>query len=607
VKGKQLAKKFLSKRNLEFLLYDVFDVTGLTQFEYYRDHDRETFDIILNTALDMAENLFYPALEDMDRNPPELADGSVKVHPAVRTILKELGEGGWIGSIFPSEIGGSQFPIMIDNICGFIFAAANYPASVYPALNKGAAGLIISFGSRELIETFVPRLLSGEWQGTMAMTEPQAGSSLADIKTEAVPEAEGSYKIRGRKIFISAGDHDAVDNIVHLMLARIKGAPVGVKGISLFAVPQKRINTDGNLVFNDIITSEIYHKLGYRGAPSTGLSIGEENDCRGFLIGEPHSGLRYMFQMMNETRLGVGSWAAAIASAAYFAALEYTRERPQGRILSKKDPAMPQVPIIEHPDIKRMLLFQRAVVEGSLSLIIQCSRYADLAKVLTGIEKEKNSLLLDILTPVAKSYPSEMGILSVSHSLQCLGGYGYCDDFPVEQYYRDIRIHPIHEGTTGIHGLDLLSRKVVMQDGRAFKLFISEVRDSIEHAEKFEELKSYANQLELALGNLEKDTNHLIGLSSSHGPERFIADASIYLEYFGVITIAWQWLLQGTAALHALHALHENASGADFYKAKIYTCRFFFEYELHRSLYLSTTLMNSSGLTNEDKELLFNE
>ncbi|MCX6065140.1 MAG: acyl-CoA dehydrogenase, partial [Chloroflexi bacterium] len=393
-----------------------------------------------------------------------------------------------------------------------------------------------------------------------------------------------------------AGEHDGVDNIIHLMLAKIPGGPPGVKGISLFVVPKKRIE-NGKLVSNDVAASEVYHKMGYRGAPILGLSIGENNDCRGYLVGEPHQGLRYMFQMMNEARLGVGMGAAAIASAAYYTALDYTRQRLQGRKPTEKDPSKPQTPIIEHADVKRMLLFQKAVVKGSLSLLMQCSYYADLVKVLPdGDEKRRYELLLDLLTPIAKTYPSEMGIQSVSQSLQCLGGYGYCDDFPVEQYYRDARIHPIHEGTTGIHGMDLLGRKVTIKDGAAFQLYLAEIRQTLERARAISTFQPLANQLEAALTSLEQVTTHLIGLSQSAGTEHFLADATLYLELFGVITMAWQWLIQGLSA-HA--ALEKSPAETDFYQGKLHTLRYFFRYELPKTLALTSILMDTSSLTVE--------
>ncbi len=589
--------KFVSERNLKFLLYEVFDAASLTKFDYYSQHNQKMFDMILDAALKLAKDLLRPNLQDMDKNPPELADSQVKVHPMVRSFMKECGQGGWIGATFPNDLDGEQIPLIISGCCRFIFAGANYSASVYPELTTGAAHLITSFGDESLVQTYVPKMFMGQWQGTMALTEPQAGSSLADITSSAQPTEHGYYNIRGQKIFISAGDHDAVENVVHLMLARIEGAPQGVKGISLFVVPKKRIGKDGQLVSNDVVVSQIYHKLGYRGAPITELSIGEKNDCRGWLVGEPHKGLFCMFQMMNESRLGVGTGAAAIASAAYYAALEYAGERPQGRNLLQKDPAMPQVPIIEHADVKRMLLFQRAVVEGSLSLLMQCYMYADMETVTDGYEKEKNSLLLDILTPVAKSYPSEMGILSVSQGLQCFGGYGYCDDFPLEQYYRDARIHPIHEGTTGIQGMDLLGRKVMMDNGKALIFYYEEVQKTIEDALKFCVLEPYVNSLRKALSTLKQATSYLEKIAQKQGPEVFLADATLYLEFFGITAVAWQWLLQAVYVQRALKKNNISKAEFNFYIGKFCTFQYFFAYELPKTGGLGERLMNADGLT----------
>ena len=599
-----MAERFVSERNLKFMLYEVFDLEDFTRYEYFQEHDKEIFDMVLETALKIGKDLLQPALGEMDKNPPEFVDGQVKVHPMVRTFMKECGEGGWIAAGAPFELGGQQLPLMLLAAFRFILSAANYSASVYPLLTTGAAHLIESFGAQEMIQTYLPKMYSGDWQGTMALTETQAGSSLADITTLAEPTDRGDYKIRGQKIFISAGEHDGVENVIHLMLAKIKGAPAGVKGISLFVVPNKRIEGDGQLVPNDVNVAGIYHKLGYRGSPITQLSLGERDDCRGYLVGEPHKGLSYMFQMMNEARIDVGLSAAAIASAAYYAALEYTRERPQGRRLSEKDPNLPPVPIIEHPDVKRMLLCQRAIVEGSLSLIFQCCEYADMARLSKGEEKERFSLLLDLLTPAAKTYPSEMGILSVSQGLQCLGGYGYCDEFPLEQFYRDARIHPIHEGTTGIQGLDLLGRKVIMKDGRALALFFEEVGRTLGAAEKIHVLQPYARRLREACAKLEEVTSHLVGIALKKDVERFLADATLYLEFFGIICVAWQWLLQ---ALSIQKALEGDLSDREtlFYKGKFYTFRFFFHYELPKIEGLARRLLESDGLTVEMKEPFF--
>ena len=598
--------KFLSKRNLAFLLYEVFDAEQLLSYPYYGDHNRKTFDMVLDAAVKLAQKLLYPTLAEMDRNPPTLSGGKVAVHPSVSALLKACGEGGWIASGFPIEHGGEQLPVIVNVMVRYVFAAANYSASVYPGLCAGAAHLITSFGSQDLQDRFVPNMLDGRWQGTMALTEPQAGSSLTDINTTAVPAENGFYRMQGQKIFISAGDHDGAENVIHLMLAKIEGAPPGVKGISLFVVPQQRLAPDGHLIPNDITVSQIFHKLGYRGAPITELSIGEKNDCHGYLIGEPHRGLTYMFQMMNEARIDVGIGAAGIASAAYYAALEYATQRPQGRKVTAKDPALPQIPIIEHADVKRMLLFQRAIVEGSLALLLQCCLYDDLRRVTTGRQQEEYGLLLDILTPVAKSYPSEMGILAASQALQCFGGYGYCEDFPVEQYYRDIRIHAIHEGTTGIQAMDLLGRKVLMHDGRATMLLMAQVNQTVTAAREVAPLAPYADQLDQAVARLQQVTMHLIGIAQAQGPEFYLADATLYLELFGLVTIAWQWLRQALVAAEQVTRQPSRADNA-FYQGKLYTCQYFFGYELPKSLGLAERLLNQDGLTVEMDTTSFND
>jgi butyryl-CoA dehydrogenase len=350
----------------------------------------------------------------------------------------------------------------------------------------------------------------------------------------------------------------------------------------------------------------IYHKLGYRGTPLTQLSLGENDDCRGYLVGEPHQGLSYMFQMMNEARIDVGLGAAGIASAAYYASLEYSRERLQGRKVSEKDPNLPPVPIIEHPDIKRMLLFQRAITEGSLSLLLQCSRYVDLMRVAEGEEKEDYHLLLDLLTPIAKSYPSEMGILSISQGLQCLGGYGYCDEFPLELFYRDARIHPIHEGTTGIQGLDLLGRKVIMKEGKAFFLFLKEVQKSIALANEIPALKGYIQRMEKALESLIEVTGRLVTIAQSGKSELFLADATLYLELFGIVAVAWQWLLQGISIQKAFDGSLTDMESR-FYHGKFYTMRFFFHYELPKIQGLLNRLSEGDGLTVTMEEALFKD
>jgi len=588
--------KYLSEQNIKFLLYEVFNLESLKQFGLYKKHNRKMYDMVLDATFKLAKDLMWPILEEMDREAPFLEDGTVKVHSAVRDIMRECGEGGWIAAGFPEEFDGAQFPVLFNSVCRFIFWAANYSAGVYPDLTAGAARLISSFGDQKLIDTYLSPMLNGEWQGTMALTEPQAGSSLGDIATTAYPAEDGTYRISGSKIFISAGDHNGVDNVVHLLLGKIDGSPQGVKGVSLFVVPKLRPDENGKLVFNDVTVSQVYHKLGYRGCPITELSLGEKEDCHGFLVGEPNRGLACMFQMMNEARIGVGLGATAIASAAYYASLNYAKQREQGRTLNDKSPDRPQTPIINHADVKRMLLFQKSVVEGSLSLLLQASLYADLETALSGEEREKWALILDLLTPIAKSYPSEMGILSVSQGLQCLGGYGYCDDFPLEQYYRDVRIHPIHEGTTGIQGQDLLGRKVMMKDGKAFDLLVEEIQETITVAAGIEELSSLSQQLSHAMEILVDVTGFLKNLAAEAGKETFLADATLYLDLFSIVAIAWQWLKQSIAASKGL-AAGSSKSALRFYEGKLATAQYFFKYELPKILGLQNSLQSSNRVT----------
>jgi alkylation response protein AidB-like acyl-CoA dehydrogenase len=485
-------------------------------------------------------------------------------------------------------------PATITGLVGFIVMAANN-GMMLMGLTTGAARLITNFATRELNDKFVPNMLSGKWQGTMCLTEPQAGSSLSDITTTAEPLEDGTYKIRGQKVFISGGDHDACDNIIHLLIGRIKGAAAGTKGISLFIVPKTRLDgTD-----NDITSTGIYHKLGQKGVPAMHLSFGDKNDDSiGYLVGEPNRGLSYMFQMMNEARIGVGLTGASIATAAYYAALEYAKERPQSRRLNSKGALdSPQIPIIQHPDVKRMLLFQKAAVEGSLSLLVEAAKLGDLAHVSEGEDKERYHLLLELLTPIAKTYPTEVGMRVTSDALQCFGGYGFTEDFPAEQYYRDIRITPIYEGTTGIQSQDLLGRKVMMGGGKAMKILAEEIGKTIMEALNYDELKKYAMMLKAEGEQLQRVTMHLLGIAGTGDVERFLSDATLYMEMFSLNVVAWQWLKQGIVAKQKSLMASADSDDAIFYESKIHTMKFFFHYEVPKTQNLTTRLMDEEVLT----------
>lgn len=591
---------FYSKKNLRFLLNQVHEVNQLSQYPLYQHHDKETFELFLDATEDVAKEYFFPIFTEMDRDEPQLVDGRIRVHPNMREIMNVMGEGGWISCAAPIEYGGNLLPVTVMYAASFVMGCANYSVTAFPFLSMGAAGLILSFGTEEQKQKYVPSIFDGKWQGTMALTEPEAGSSLTDVVSTAKPIGAGKYKMNGQKIFISCGDHDAVDNVVHLMLARIEGAPAGIKGISLFIVPRERVDENGNLTSNDVLTAGLYHKMGYKGAPIAHLSFGENDNCIGELVGEANKGLSYMFQMMNEARISVGLHATSISTAAYYASLQYTRERHQGRSVTAKDPALPPVPIVQHADVRRLLLAQKSFVEGALSLELQCSMYEDLIRVHEGEEKEKYKLLLDTLTPIAKSYPSETGCVSTSWALQCLGGYGFTKDFPLEQYYREVRIHPIHEGTTAIHGMDLLGRKIMAKNGQAVMYLAQEILKEITTAKKDPETSYYAEQLEKSLGVVQNTTMHLFGVAQKEGPIEFLSDATLYLEMLGIVAMSWQWLKIANVAKKEI-----TANGPDkFMQSKITCLKYFYEYELIKVGYLSKRLCNLTRITttlNEDE------
>ncbi|MFK7905540.1 MAG: acyl-CoA dehydrogenase family protein, partial [Chitinophagales bacterium] len=493
-----MANQYIDLNTLRFQLYDVHQVEKLLSYERFQDHDRQSMDIFLDAVKDFSDKEAFPYFREMDEKPVVYKDGKVMVHPQIETIMKKCGEMGLIGADFDYDEGGVQLPGTVSNAAYFILDAANNNISGYPGLTLGAAKLILSYGSDSLKEKYVPNMLSGKWGGTMCLTEPQAGSSLSDITTSASPNEDGSYKIKGQKIFISGGDNQFTENFVHLVLARIEGAPAGTKGISLFVVPKKRLLEDNSLESNDVLTAGDFQKLGQRGYATVHLVFGENDNCNGWLIGEAHKGLKCMFQMMNGARISVGRHGAGIATAAYHASLQYAQERPQGRPLSnggKKDLTQGQTLIIKHPDVRRMLMLQKAVSEACLSIVLQSSIYHDLETVSEGADKAHYNLLLEMLTPITKTYPSEMGRVSVNNGVQVLGGYGFCSEFVLQQYYRDIRIMAIYEGTTGIQSLDLLGRKVVGQNGKGLKVFSKEIQATIEAASNFDDLKPYGDVL----------------------------------------------------------------------------------------------------------------
>ena len=603
-----MAEKTFSRRNLDFTLFEVLQVSELIQYDYFKAHDTETFGFTLDIASDIARQIMAPAFTDSDRKQPDLENGQVKVHASIHAFIKAFSEAGLMAAPFSEEWGGMQLPKVIAAAAEFIMGSAHNSMVMYSDLTKGAANLIYTFGNAEQKAVFLPKMLSGEWMGTMCLTEVQAGSSLSDVATSASPQADGTYLIKGQKIFISAGDQDVTDNIVHLVLARIDGAPKGTKGISLFIVPKKRINPEGVLQPNDVDSIGIYHKMGQKATPAMHLEFGGKNDCVGYLLGEINRGLPQMFLMMNGARLGVGMGGIHIASAAYYASLQYAQERPQGRRLNEKQALVEPVCIIQHPDVRRMLFLQKAIVEGGLSLILQCYQYLDLEKVHADQPeiKQHYNQLLELLTPVAKTYGAEMGFIAVNQGLQVLGGYGYTEDFPLEQLARDVRIMSLYEGTTGIQAQALLGRQVVGNQGKSLVKWFEEVAKTVHEAEHSATLSTYWNDLMAAMRNFQEVTNQQFKNAAHGDMEVLLADANLYMEAFGTLNVAWQWLQHGIAAEKALNNAEIQGEDRVFYQSKIETLRFYFHYELPRVQGLFHRLMDTTRLTifDADAEVL---
>lgn len=566
--------KVICSETLDFFLFDVFDANQVLEFDRFKEYDNTSIELFFQSIRDIAENELLPIYSKMDKEKAYFKDGKVHVLPELGKAVRAIADSGIIGAMDSFENGGIQLPYCITNTALSILYAANPNATPYATLTQGAANLISAFGSQELKDKYLEKMFSWEWQGTMALTEPEAGSSLAHIISEATLLDDGNYNIKGQKIYISAGDHDQTENIIHLLLARIKGAPKGTKGISLFVVP-KFLPEDEVLKDNDVLTAGIYGKMGQKGYTAAHLMFGEHAKCKGYLVGEANKGLNYMFQMMNEARIGTGTLAMATASAAYHCSLKYAKERIQGSHPDKKGT---QVPIIEHADVRRMLLSQKAFVEGSIGLITYCSLLKDISEFGPTENRKNAHLLLELLTPVVKSYCAEQGFQSVNLAMQVLGGAGYTDDFPIEQYLRDTRVNSIYEGTTTIHGMDLLGRKIPLENGLALKLFQKEIETTLKEAFAIEETREMAALLTAQLKGFEKVLQNHFRILKKSGPRHFLADATLFLELFSLITIAWVWL-------KAIVKLLENKGERNekFIKSKLTTAKFFFDYELIKS------------------------
>jgi alkylation response protein AidB-like acyl-CoA dehydrogenase len=580
------------RQTVDFLLHDWLGVESLRSRARFADHSRETFDSVLDTCEKIAREKYAPFNRLADTEEPWFDGEKVHLPEASHAAAKAYFESGMLAAAQDYEIGGMQLPCVVEMAANSFFSKAGIGIGGGGMLTSGNANLLMAHGTPLQREVFAKNEFAGRFTGTMCLSEPQAGSSLSDIATRATPDGADfasdplgpRYRLRGNKMWISNGENELAENIVHLVLAKIPGDDgklvPGTRGISLFIVPKKMVDEQGQLTGerNDVSLAGLNHKLGYRGIPNTLLNFGEGKyrvrdgaGAVGYLVGRPGEGLRCMFHMMNEARIAVGLGATMLGYAGYETSLEYARGRPQGRPMGVggKDASKPQVPIIEHADVKRMLLAQKSYCEGALALELYCARLVD--ELHTGDEpaRARAHLLLEVLTPIAKSWPSEWCLEANSLAIQVLGGYGYTRDFPVEQYWRDNRLNMIHEGTHGIQALDLLGRKVVMDGGAGLTLLRETFDATIARARGVQALAAHADALAAAADDLAAATH---AAWSTGVPDEALANATPYLQAFGHVVLAWIWLDV------AVRAAASTADAAQ--RGRLAACRYFFRYEL---------------------------
>jgi len=583
----------MSRRDLDFLLHEWLRSEDLLARERYQDHSRDTVDAVLDLAEQIATTEFAPHNRASDLQEPTYDGTTVTVIPEVATALRAFADAGFL-SLRVEQDGGSPLPASVTAACMAWFQAANAGTSAYALLTTAAANLLRKHGSPEQVERYAVPMTDGRFFGTMMLSEPHAGSNLADITTRAERQDDGTYRLFGRKMWISGGDHEMAENIVHLVLARTPDAPPGTKGISLFLVPKVLVGDDRTLgERNDITLAGINHKMGFRGtvnaAPVLGdgaFAPGGRAGAVGYLVGGEHRGMALMFSMMNEARIGVGLCAAAIGYTGYLESLAYARERVQGRPIGA-DPTSPQVLLVEHPDVRRMLLAQKSYVEGALALVLLAARLFDDSESHPDPDaRAEAGALLELLTPVVKSWPSQYGPAANDLAIQVLGGAGYTRDHDVEQHYRDNRLNPIHEGTHGIQALDLLGRKVLLDGGRGLGLLVTRIDATAQRARAAgSDGAALADRLSAARADLVATTSAVAALGD---PARMMADATAYLEAAGHVVVAWVWLEQWLAA--------HGKEGA-FYDGKRAAATYFLTRELPRSAPMLALLREADELT----------
>ena len=586
-----MANLLVDERDVKFVLYEQLQAEELCEAEIYSEFSRETFDMVLDAAQKLAEKELAPTNADGDSRGVRLEGGQVRVPESFHAAYARYCEGGWVALPISQEFGGQGLPAVLYCAGMELFVAANQSLMMYPSLTIGAARLVEKYGTEEQQRTYMDKMFTGEWAGTMCLTEPQAGSDVGALRTKAVKRPDGSYSIVGSKIFISAGDHDLTENIVHMVLARVEGAPAGTKGITIFIVPKKRIE-DEKLVDNDVITMYVENKMGIHGSATCALSFGEKDNCIGYLLGEENQGMRIMFDMMNEARLAVGFQALSQASASYMHALRYAKERYQGsHITMMKDPDAAKVRIIEHPDVRRMLMWMKSVTEGIRALLYYAGYCEDRVLIAkTPEEAAKYQGFVDILIPICKAWSSDMGFRVTELAIQIHGGYGYCREYHVEQNLRDCKVASIYEGTNGIQALDLVGRKLGYKHGALFRSIQVETGNLVKLAKKNYRLKDIVEPFDAARNGLIEVTRYF-GLKSI--TEDFLTPilyATPYLELFGDVAVGFMLLWQAVIADRRLEELYSDAKAdtpekkaelvktnrsAAFYGGKLGSAQFF--------------------------------
>jgi alkylation response protein AidB-like acyl-CoA dehydrogenase len=569
----------VNQKDLFFILREQLNYGRLCQLARYKDLNEKALDLLVSEAIHFANGVIDPLNPISEANPPRFENGKVICAPEFRDAFRQYGRDGWTAAARDSQYGGQGFPHMMRIVINDVMYGACQAFNMAPSLTHGAAHLIESFGDTRLKELFVPNMYGGIWSGTMCLTEPQAGSNLASLGTTAYRDGD-HFKIKGNKIFISWGDHDIADNIIHLVLARIEGAPQGVGGISLFVVPKVRVNPDGSLAGpNDVVCTGIEKKLGLHASPTAALTFGGKDQCIGYLCGQENQGLAHMFQMMNSARINTGVSGMTLASVAYQHALAYARERRQGYDLTGRKSG--EVPIIDHPDVRRMLLWMKAMVDGMRSMIYAGAFWSDLAHELPdGQERIHYENLVEFMTPIIKAYCSDMGFRVCETAMQCLGGYGYCTDYPIERYLRDSKIMSLYEGTNGIQSADLMGRKMTIRQGACFKAFRDEIGKFCGahrmHAVLGDRVRAVAGVVE----RLWEASEEMLVRRAS---DRLLWASSTYpaLIAFGEVTMAWRLLdMAVTASPSARH----KGRKYDFYRGKLYQAKYFVDITLPHTL-----------------------